>query len=104
MMIISSFLADSLNMYTLSEYPLYLSLLYIIRHTIFIHYESRQSSWHVLTKKWSATIHVKQYYVHDHELHDAELYAERTWQLHEFWRRRQKFNAVIIFRARRRNK
>src|SRR5215213_2346533 len=99
MMIISSFLADSLNMYILSEYPLYLSL-----DTIFIHYEFRQSSWHVLTKKRSAKIHIKHYYVHHHELYDAELYAERTWQLHEFWRRRQKFNAVIILRSRRRDK
>jgi hypothetical protein len=44
----------------------------------FIHYEPRQSSWYVLSKKWSAAIHVKHYHVHDHELYDAALYAERT--------------------------
>jgi hypothetical protein len=80
----------------LSIYHYYISLA-----TLIIHYESRQSSWHVLSKKWSATIHVKHYHVHHHELYDAALCAERTWQLHEFEGRRQKFNAVIILRARR---
>src|SRR5688572_16761965 len=83
----------------LSIYHYYISLA-----TLIINYESRQSSWHVLSKKWSATIHVKHYYVHHHELYDAALYAERTGQLHEFWRRGQKFNAVIILRASRRDK
>jgi hypothetical protein len=55
----------------------HLSLLYIMIYK-FIHYEPRQSSWHVLSKKWSATIHVKHYHVHNHELYDAALYAERT--------------------------
>lgn len=52
-----------------------------------IHYEPRQPSWHILSKKWSATIYVQYHHVHNHELYDATLYAEGTWQLHELWRK-----------------
>jgi hypothetical protein len=62
------------------------------------------SSWHILSKKWSATINIQYHHVHHHELHDAALYAERTRQLHEFRWRRQKLNAVSILGARWRTK
>src|SRR5687768_8610976 len=103
MIIISSFLPITL-ICIYCQIILFIYHYYISLATLIIHYESRQSSWNVLATKWSTTIHVKHYHVHHHELYDAALYAERAWQLHEFWRRRQKFNAVIILRARRRAK
>jgi hypothetical protein len=72
------------------------SLNIIACSNVTVYYEPRQSSWHVLSKKWSTTIHVEHYHVYNHKLYDAALYAERARQLHEFWWRRQKCNAIII--------
>jgi hypothetical protein len=46
--------------------------------SIMIYHEPRQPSWDVLSKKWSATVHVQYDHVYNHELYDAAFYAERT--------------------------